>query len=205
MAVGDYSGKIHLYYLNADSQPTAQKILHWHAHLVHAMAFTKDGSYLVSGGDEAVLVIWQITTGEKEYYFLKLYLIVYNWCLFFFFFFELFRFLPRLGNPITQVSISNDMKYYGVLFADSSVKIINTLSMKTEREVVQTFKRGGDKWHGKLILEPTSGNVVMNGRGPVLQFYNAHTDRYVRELEVSVVCKKCEEKNSLMLEGFLFF
>jgi NET1-associated nuclear protein 1 (U3 small nucleolar RNA-associated protein 17) len=48
----------HIFYANNTKQR--------HAHIVRSMAFTKDGSYLVSGGEEAVLVIWQITTGEKE-------------------------------------------------------------------------------------------------------------------------------------------
>ena len=39
--------------------------VHWHAHGVRTLAFTPDGSILLSGGDENVLVLWQIATLHK--------------------------------------------------------------------------------------------------------------------------------------------
>ena len=42
--------------------------MHWHAHAVNALAFNSDGTYLLSGGDEAVLVVWQLSTGDRRYF-----------------------------------------------------------------------------------------------------------------------------------------
>jgi NET1-associated nuclear protein 1 (U3 small nucleolar RNA-associated protein 17) len=63
----------------ADSAPSTS-VLHWHAHAVSSLAFTPNGAYLLSGGQEAVLVLWQLHTGHQEY-------------------------VPRLGAPIATLSV----------------------------------------------------------------------------------------------------
>ncbi|KAJ3548860.1 hypothetical protein NMY22_g1106 [Coprinellus aureogranulatus] len=73
-ATGDEKGNIRIWYcLNskvAGSKGVEQRSqttsLHWHAHAVSALAFTPNGAYLLSGGEEAVLVIWQVHSGKKE-------------------------------------------------------------------------------------------------------------------------------------------
>ncbi|CAN0527502.1 unnamed protein product, partial [Ectocarpus sp. 8 AP-2014] len=59
--------------------------MHWHAHPVRCMAVAPDGVQLFSGGEEAVLVQWNLSKGTKA-------------------------FLPRLGAPL-QVS-ENPFPYY---------------------------------------------------------------------------------------------
>ncbi|CAM9889062.1 unnamed protein product, partial [Hapterophycus canaliculatus] len=49
--------------------------MHWHAHPVRCMAVAPDGVQLFSGGEEAVLVQWNLSKGTKA-------------------------FLPRLGAPL---------------------------------------------------------------------------------------------------------
>ena len=86
MAAGDVSGRIHLWNAfgaalaaaagaspgSASTQPgqpgqtgkkrdirdanLAKETLHWHAAAVNSLAFSTDGTYLLSGGREAVLV-----------------------------------------------------------------------------------------------------------------------------------------------------
>ena len=74
MATGDSRGKIILWRgVGEEASKLVLSTLHWHAHGVADLVFNSDGSYLVSGGEEAVLVIWQLQTGVK-------------------------RFLPRLGT-----------------------------------------------------------------------------------------------------------
>jgi WD40 repeat protein len=34
--------------------------VHWHSHPVWCTAFSPDGSFLLSGGEEAVVVVWQV-------------------------------------------------------------------------------------------------------------------------------------------------
>lgn len=87
-ATGDEKGNIRIWYcLNskvAGSKGVEQRSqttsLHWHAHAVSALAFTPNGAYLLSGGEEAVLVLWQVHSGKKE-------------------------FVPRVGSPISTISI----------------------------------------------------------------------------------------------------
>lgn len=45
----------------------SSSVLHWHAHAVASLAFTPNGAYLLSGGREAVLVLWQLHSGHQEY------------------------------------------------------------------------------------------------------------------------------------------
>ena len=60
--------------------------LHWHAHCVSALALTPDGRYLLSGGAEAVLVVWQLDRdgGHEK------------------------TFAPRLGAPVTAIATGLD-------------------------------------------------------------------------------------------------
>jgi NET1-associated nuclear protein 1 (U3 small nucleolar RNA-associated protein 17) len=60
----------------------ATSVTHWHAHPVGDMAFTPNGAYLLSGGEEGVLVITQFATGHME-------------------------FVPRLGAPIVSVEVAD--------------------------------------------------------------------------------------------------
>ena len=89
-ATGDIKGNIKLWYcLNENAMVKVKRVekktqtanLHWHAHTVSSLAFTPNGAYLLSGGEEAVLVIWQLHTGKKE-------------------------FVPRVGAPIQTISLS---------------------------------------------------------------------------------------------------
>ncbi len=43
-----------------DDTPVPTSQVHWHPHTVASLAFASDGSMLVSGGEEGVLVLWQV-------------------------------------------------------------------------------------------------------------------------------------------------
>ena len=89
-ATGDSKGQIRLWYCLQDgifAGPSRERkvqttTLHWHTHAVTSLAFTPNGAYLLSGGEEAVLVICQIHSGRKE-------------------------FVPRVGAPIQSISVSD--------------------------------------------------------------------------------------------------
>lgn len=72
IAVGNDQGRIALFNAVTSDKPV-QATYHWHAHAVSSVIFNSDGTYMLSGGLEAVLVIWQLESGVK-------------------------RFLPRLGT-----------------------------------------------------------------------------------------------------------
>lgn len=82
IAIGDTIGKITLLYLSPDSFNIQSRVsLHWHAHPVLSLSFDTGPSalYLLSGGQEAVLVQWDLTTHAKH------------------------QVLPRLGGPVAHI------------------------------------------------------------------------------------------------------
>jgi len=98
-ATGDSKGQIRFWYILDPSvysnfvraanspKPTLRNLpkkftstIHWHAHAVASLHFTPNGAYLLSGGEEAVLVAWQLQSRHKE-------------------------FVPRLGASIGAISI----------------------------------------------------------------------------------------------------
>lgn len=75
--------------------------LHWHRGPVNALKWSRDGNYLISGGNETVLTIWQLDTNQKQ-------------------------FLPHLSTSIMNLSISRPGSAYVLRLADNSVMILNT-------------------------------------------------------------------------------
>lgn len=119
-ATGDEKGNIRLWYCLSDSLPinargvekkTQTTTLHWHAHAVSSIAFTSNGAYLLSGGEESVLVIWQLHTGKKE-------------------------FVPRVGASIRTVSLSkvgSSEEEYLLGLADATYLFISAGTLKVSR------------------------------------------------------------------------
>eukprot|EP00727_Mastigamoeba_balamuthi_P009397 m51a1_g508 putative 3-ketoacyl-CoA thiolase (1323) ;mRNA; f:297747-303535 len=147
--------------LREQSRTVVTRTLHWHSHAVLSLAFYPDGSHLLTGGDESVLVAWQLKTGQR-------------------------RFLPRIGAPIAAVSVSPDSQLYALGLYDNSLKIVSATTSKAIH-VIRGLLRMRDTpgaWAG-LSVEPRDGLVVMNGVPNTLQFYDVRSDRFVRELEVA--------------------
>ena len=131
-ATGDDKGHIRLWYclhetiattatttaaaVEAAAKPQVEKraptsTLHWHAHAVSALTFTLNGAYLLSGGEESVLVMWQIHSGKRE-------------------------FVPRVGAPIDSVVVSRTQggeEDYLLGLADGSFVFISSMNLKISR------------------------------------------------------------------------
>ena len=118
-ATGDVKGAIRLWYCLTEDIPrnafgvekkAPTTTLHWHAHAVSSIAFTPNGAYLLSGGEESVLVIWQVHTGRKE-------------------------FVPRVGAPIQTVATYNkgDEEEYLLGLADATYAFVSARSLKLSR------------------------------------------------------------------------
>ena len=123
-ATGDSKGVIRLWYCLTDGSLSETSGLekraqttsfHWHAHAVSSLAFTPNGAYLLSGGEEAVLVIWQLHTNKKE-------------------------FIPRVGSPISTIAISpagEKGEEYLLGLSDSTYAFISSGSLKISRTFSQ--------------------------------------------------------------------
>ncbi|KAG0370671.1 WD40-repeat-containing domain protein [Gamsiella multidivaricata] len=165
IATGDERGRITLWYCfgkNVDRPVTT--IMHWHAHKVAALTFTSDGTYLLSGGEEAVLVIWQLNTGFKQ-------------------------FLPRLGSEIKHITVSPDQGFYAIGHQDNSVNVIRSVDLKI-KTVIQGLKFSHvnhltNPLSTGLVIEPRNGHVVLNGMPGTLQFYDPIKEQHIMELEIT--------------------
>ncbi|OBZ79932.1 WD repeat-containing protein 75 [Grifola frondosa] len=179
-ATGDASGCIRLWYcLNEDTsvktvgvQKTAQTTtLHWHAHAVSSIAFTGNGAYLLSGGEEAVFVIWQLHTGKREY-------------------------VPRVGAPILHVTLSkakDEEEEYLLSLADASFVFIRAGSLKISRAIARikldpaiSHDRPSKSTAVPLAIHSLTSTLILPSSHPTsLQTFAPSTSKLVSELEVS--------------------
>lgn len=84
--------------------------LHWHRESVGSVIWSLDGQYIVSGGKETVLVLWQLETGRKQ-------------------------FLPNLESPINSIGVSPSGSSYVVRLADNSVMVLSTSELSPTAHV----------------------------------------------------------------------
>jgi NET1-associated nuclear protein 1 (U3 small nucleolar RNA-associated protein 17) len=125
-ATGNERGQIRLWYdvlENRDGEeatikPASKKgaataLFHWHAHAVSSLAFTPNGAYLLSGGEEAVMVLWQLHTGHHE-------------------------FVPRLGAPILTLSITDSVsneQQVAARLRDGTVVFVGSQKLKISKTI----------------------------------------------------------------------
>ena len=202
---GDVDGKILLWYnvarpqawRNGDAEAviesskqqlrhkTTTTLLHWHAHRVSALAFTPDGHYLLSGGEEAVLVIWQLRTLKQT-------------------------FLPRLGATIVSISVSPNGETYVVGTENNAIRVVDAATLRTNWSIRglasaaplaglgilagnQGGGAGGDSFKKSkhsasgMALDPRTRCLMLNsslGSGR-LQLYDYRRDRHMHFVDVA--------------------
>ncbi|PWY78180.1 WD40 repeat-like protein [Aspergillus sclerotioniger CBS 115572] len=79
--------------------------LHWHRSSVNSVRWSKDGNYIISGGNESVMVLWQLDTGRKQ-------------------------FLPHLSSPIGNIAVSTSGNSYAVKLADNSIIVLSARELQ---------------------------------------------------------------------------
>ena len=84
---------------NRPHDDISSRRLHWHRGPVNTVKWSRDMNYLISGGEETVLVIWQLDTNQQQ-------------------------FLPNLTTPIMNLSVSQLGSSYSIRLADNSVMVI---------------------------------------------------------------------------------
>jgi len=141
----------------------------WHAHGVMTMRFSPDGSHLLTGGEEGVLVINQVGTSART-------------------------FLPRLGAPLCAIGHSHDGTLCAITTQANKVLLINPIDLRVRWEYkavsIRPFDRPcHDNMSGLVRLWGVGGgghlgDVVVNGAGGLLQFVDVYQEMVVGELEV---------------------
>ncbi|KAL0951558.1 hypothetical protein HGRIS_008240 [Hohenbuehelia grisea] len=178
-ATGDDQGNIRLWYCLNEDQPVDAKdvekkaqttVMHWHAHAVASIAFTPNGAYLLSGGEEAVLVLWQLHTARKE-------------------------FVPRVGAPISTVGVAastSGPEEYLVGLVDGTYAFISSSTLR----IVRSFSRikldysspskSASSPPAPLAIHDTTSTLIIPSSHPSsLQIYSPSSSSLVSELEVS--------------------
>ncbi|EKG20559.1 hypothetical protein MPH_02086 [Macrophomina phaseolina MS6] len=94
----------------------APRTLHWHRNPVGAVKWSLDGNYIISGGQETVLVLWQQQTSKKQ-------------------------FLPHLASAVDGVVISPSGTSYAVQLADNSVIVLSTTELVPKANIAGVQSR----------------------------------------------------------------
>ncbi|KAH8997368.1 WD40 repeat-like protein [Lactarius akahatsu] len=193
-ATGDEKGNIRLWYCLHEhiAVPVAEvekraptSTLHWHAHAVSALSFTANGAYLLSGGEESVLVIWQIHSGKRE-------------------------FVPRVGAPINSVAISqtqSGQEEYLLCLADASFVFVSAAKLKITRsysgiklDPAISHSRPSTSVPTPLAVHTLSSTLILPSSHPSsLQTYSPSSSKLISELEVSP-SNRVSRRDEKMLE-----
>ncbi|CUS13140.1 unnamed protein product [Tuber aestivum] len=147
VVVGDNQGALHLFHnvLRVKGVSRGSPVIstmHWHRSRVQAIKWALDGKYIISGGSETVLVIWQLGTGFKQ-------------------------FLPHLGATIQNITISPKGSSYGVSFANNSAMILSTTEFKPTSSVTgiqsRVFRLEKDSEYPRFtcLMHPTLSNRLL--------------------------------------------
>ncbi|XP_065666556.1 WD repeat-containing protein 75 isoform X2 [Hydra vulgaris] len=159
IVTGDEDGRLILWndICGEQKEPICSK-LHWHNNYVNDVLFMNDGFYIVSGGNEGVLVIWQLENHKKNY-------------------------LPRVGGSILHLFQSNDSQHLGFAIDSNVIKLLSVHDTKLTK-AIKGFSIANDFPAG-ISYDSKTGCLVMNGKPDgVIQFYNPQQDMVKINLDV---------------------
>ncbi|XP_047457745.1 WD repeat-containing protein 75 [Mugil cephalus] len=157
IATGHQDGKIRLWRNFNHKKEYTYSTLHWHHSAVSSLCFTPEGTNLLSGGVESVLVQWRYNQESQR------------------------DFLPRLGAAITHVTVSPDGALFCTSHSDNKITIIQ--SCVKVSAVIQGLVKG-DSVRTDLMMDPRSKALVLNGKPGHLQFYSLQRDKLLYNLDI---------------------
>eukprot|EP00475_Leptophrys_vorax_P026333 TRINITY_DN37112_c0_g1_i1.p1 TRINITY_DN37112_c0_g1~~TRINITY_DN37112_c0_g1_i1.p1 ORF type:complete len:775 (-),score=163.82 TRINITY_DN37112_c0_g1_i1:144-2405(-) len=165
IAMGCKTGHILLMYNFFKKQESVVSSLHWHVHHVRCIAFSPDGAYMMSGGEEGVLVSWQLETGHKQFY-------------------------PRLGGSLDYIVVSQKGDTYALSIGDNTIKMFDSVKNSTCASIrgLQSPDRRVEHWFRNkevIIAGPGSPTTVLIATSfGMIQEYNAWEDHTVNCLQL---------------------
>uniref|UniRef100_A0AAY4EGS2 WD repeat-containing protein 75 second beta-propeller domain-containing protein n=1 Tax=Denticeps clupeoides TaxID=299321 RepID=A0AAY4EGS2_9TELE len=157
VATGHEDGKIRLWRNFNQKKEYTYTTLHWHHSVVNTLCFTPEGTTLLSGGIESVLVQWQYDRNSKYI-------------------------LPRLGGSITHISVSADGSLFTTSHSDNKITVIQS-NLKVSA-VIQGLVKGESGSWPYLVIDPRSKALVLNGKPGHLQFYSLQRDKQLYNLDI---------------------
>ncbi|KAM6954766.1 WD repeat-containing protein 75 [Lycodopsis pacificus] len=157
IATGHEDGKIRLWRNFNHRKEYTYATLHWHHNAVSSVCFTPEGTNLLSGGLESVLVQWRYNQESQR------------------------DFLPRLGAAITHIAVSPDGALFCTSHSDNKITIIQ--SCVKVSAVIQGLVKG-ESVKTDLMVDPRSKSLVLNGKPGHLQFYSLQRDKLLYNLDI---------------------
>ncbi|KAG5949948.1 hypothetical protein E4U53_005617 [Claviceps sorghi] len=115
---------------------------HWHRKAVHAVKWSRDGNYFISGGSENVLVVWQVDTSKKD-------------------------FLPHLSGSVENIVVSATGSSYVLHMDDNSAMVLSTAEMKPTAYVAGIQSAAVDSSEPKDLLVRRVWDTPEHVRRPV--------------------------------------
>ncbi|XP_031265869.1 WD repeat-containing protein 75 isoform X1 [Pistacia vera] len=137
---------------------------HWHPSQVNVLNFSSDGAYLYSGGQEGVLVVWQLDTGKK-------------------------KFLPRIGSPLLYFTYSPDPSLSSMSCADNQIHLLKMPSMEILKSISGiklpcSVPEGYEALCRGIAFDQSAGLVALHTGNYCIQFYSLLDDRGISEVQV---------------------
>lgn len=134
VAIGLRSGEIQLFSdVLSDSATQTKDLsnrqLHWHRTAPRTVKFSPDSNYLISGGDETVLVIWQLETNQKQT-------------------------LPHMATAILNATISQKGSAYTLRLGDNSIIVLSTSDLQPFASVSGLALDASSKTHNLTRYSP---------------------------------------------------
>ncbi|KAL2313087.1 U3 snoRNP-associated protein Nan1 [Schizosaccharomyces pombe] len=189
-AVSDDEGKIHVIN-DISNEKFNPQILHWHANPLNGLSWALNGEYLLSGGQEGVLVLWQMETSHRQ-------------------------FLPRLGSSILSIATSHDSDSYALHLGDNSLVVIRAVDLAEQIHVsgINSFeskyltstgpKNTSKQLQGLVQFSSVSPNGELllmssssfNGHSVSVQEYDLTKDSTIRKFEAARYSYSSVSKNS---------
>lgn len=143
---GDNSGRA-VVWRNIFAKNKVQSVFHWHTLPLRALCFSSAGSYFYSGGEECVLVKWQLDNANEK------------------------KFLPRLAAEIEHLSVAPNNLYMAVATRDNAIRIVD--NQMNQINLIQHLVLG-KQYESGIIYDPRTKALVMNGNQGHIQFYSPH-------------------------------
>eukprot|EP00268_Persea_americana_P020064 TRINITY_DN20334_c0_g1_i3.p1 TRINITY_DN20334_c0_g1~~TRINITY_DN20334_c0_g1_i3.p1 ORF type:complete len:812 (+),score=149.30 TRINITY_DN20334_c0_g1_i3:277-2712(+) len=137
---------------------------HWHPTEVKFLSFSSDGAYLYSGGNEGVLVVWQLDTMKR-------------------------KFLPRLGSPLLYFRDSPDPSLSSISCADNQILLLRMPSMEILRSIAGiklpwSFPEIYRDFQSGFAFDHSAALVALRSRNYCIQFYSLFDSREVSQVQV---------------------
>ncbi|KIW34923.1 uncharacterized protein PV07_01664 [Cladophialophora immunda] len=120
----------------ASTEDIVGRKLHWHRTAVNTVKWSRDRNYIISGGNETVLVIWQLDSNQRQY-------------------------LPHLSTPILNLSVSASGSSYALRLGDNSVMILSTADLLPSTNVCGLALGMSQKNSSPLLAHPSVPNRLL--------------------------------------------